>query len=653
MEMALILILMFALALIGIPIGMNFTAQPLAALPSSILLVVGIVLAIFVAILFMITKLYIKTRADEAFVRTGMGGLKVVRDGGALVLPVIHQVVKVSLGTIRLEVERKGVEAFITFDKLRADIKAEFFVRVQAMDDAIQNAARSLGDKMTEREGRPEHGSDKPNSPVAVLIEDKLVSALRTASARKTLEQLNSDREEFLKEVVSMVTTDLAHNGFTLESVTISKLDQTDTKSLKEDNIFDAQGLRTIAEITQSNLTKRNEIVRQGEQQRTAQDVHTRQQVLELERTRAEAEATQATQVVSIQAEQARIAKERQIEAERAVQAAQVEQVRMIQVATQAQERDIAVAGQQRLVALTEAQQKVEVAKRDQERAVAVAEADRALAQAKLANAETERTKAQQLVITAEEIAKADREKQKSVIAASAAAEQAYVRDAKAADAAAYTVNAQADARKASAEADAVALQRRAEAEAQALTLKAEGEKAATLARAAGDQATLEAQAAGNRATLLAQAEGQLAIAMVPVDVQARQVEIDKARVETVLKPELEAREKSGKVAQEFEIAKIRIEAERETRIESAKVMATIYNKITANVYGTPEDVARMGQAFSKGMGMANMASGFMDGANNNPDLVIALQKVAEMAGKLGDAASERLSATTTSTPGE
>jgi uncharacterized membrane protein YqiK len=657
MEMALILVLLFALALIGLPIGMSFTAHPLAAIPSSILLVVGIVLAIFVAILFMITKLYIKTRADEAFVRTGMGGLKVVRDGGALVLPVIHQVVKVSLGTIRLEVERKGAEAFITYDKLRADIKAEFFVRVQALDDAIQNAARSLGDKMTEREGRPEYGShgEKASSPVAVLIEDKLVSALRTASARKTLEQLNSDREEFLKEVVSMVTTDLAHNGFTLESVTISKLDQTDTKSLKEDNIFDAQGLRTIAEITQSNLTKRNEIVRQGEQQRTAQDVHTRQQVLELERARAEAEATQTTQVVSIQAEQARIAKERQIEAERLVQAAQVEQVRMIQVATQAQERDIAVAGQQRLVALTEAQQKVEVAKRDQERAIAVAEAERALAQAKLANAETERTKAQQLVITAEEIAKADREKQKNVIAASAAAEQAYVKDAKAADAAAYTVNAQADARKASAEADAVALQRRAEAEAHALTRKAEGEKAATLARAAGDQATLEAQAAGNKATLLAQAEGQRAIAMVPVDVQSRQVEIDQARVETVLKPELEAREKSGKVAQEFEIAKIRIEAERETRIESAKVMATIYNKITANVYGTPEDAARMGQAFTKGMGLANMAGGFMDGANNNPDLISAMQKLADMAGKLGDAATERLAAATTSnhTPGE
>jgi hypothetical protein len=60
-----------------------------------------------------------------------------------------------------------------------------------------------------------------------------------------------------------------------------------------------------------------------------------------------------------------------------------------------------------------------------------------------------------------------------------------------------------------------------------------------------------------------------------------------------------------------------------------------------------------MGQAFTKGMGLANMAGGFMDGAGNHPDLISAMQKVAEMAGKLGDAASDRLTASSPSTPGE
>jgi flotillin len=628
--MAIVITLVFALLLLGAPIGLNAANHPLGVFPSSVMIIVGLMLLLGCAVVLTVTKLYIRTRADEAFVRTGMGGMKIVRDGGALVLPVLHQVVRVSLATIRLEVSRAGADALITLDKLRADIKAEFFVRVQPEDSAINNAARSLGNRSEEGEYR--RGQTGPQNAVAALIQDKLVSALRTASARKTLEQLNSDREEFLKEVISMVTSDLAHNGFTLESVTISKLDQTDVQFLKSDNIFDAQGMRTIAEITQTNLTARNEIVRKGEQERTAQDVATRQKVLELERTREEAIATQATQVITIQAEQARLAQEKKIEADLSVQLATVAQIKATQVAKQEQERDIAVAEQQRLESLTKAQQSVEVAKRDQEKAIAVAEAERALAQAKLADSEAEREKARQGVITVEEVAKADRSKQTNVIAAQAAAEQAYVKEAKAADAAAYKVNAEADARKASADADAVALQKKAEAEAVAMTRRAEGEKAAVLAKAAGQQATLEAEAAGNKA-----------IAMVPVDVAARQVEIDKARVETVLKPELEAREKSGAVAQEFELSKIRIEKEAEVRIEAAKAMVTLYGKITANVYGTPEDVAKMGQAFSNGMGLSQMIAGFMDGANNTPDVLTAVNKATEIAGKVGTAIAERI----------
>jgi flotillin len=634
MDLALSLVLLFAICLIGAPIGLNIHGSPLGALPATFMVGTGIFLALTVVVLFTITKLYHKTKASEAFVRTGMGGLKVVRDGGAIVLPVIHQVVKVSLATIRLEVERKGAEALLTFDKLRADIKAEFFVRVQPIDESIQSAARSLGDKMTE-ETEVRRG-DRTQSAVSLLIEDKLVSALRTSAARKTLEQLNSDRDEFLKEVISMVTGDLAHNGFTLESVTISKLDQTDVQFLKTDNVFDAQGARTIAEITQSNLTKRNEIVRNGELARTSQDVVTRQQVLELERTRAEAEATQKTQVATVTAEQDRIAKERQIEAIRSVEVAQVEQNKSIQVAKQGQERDVAVAEQERLKAITIATQGVEVAKRAQEQAIAVAESERALAEAKLAESEAKRQEARQAVLTVEQVAAAEREKQKQVIQASALAEQSYVKDSKAADASAYRVKAEADARMASADADANAMKKKADAEAISVTRRAEGDKFAAMAKAEGDQATLVAQAAG-----------QKAISMVPVEVQAEQVKVEQSRVETVLKPELEAREKSGRVAQDFELAQIRITAEKEVRIESARALATIQGKITANVYGTPEDVARMNAAFAQGMGLSSMLGGFLDGTNNNPDATAALGKAVGMAGQIinrltGDAPTDK-----------
>jgi uncharacterized membrane protein YqiK len=619
MGFALALVLVFGLLLIGAPIALNVTHHEIGGFSSSFMVASGILLVVTCAVLLTITKLYVKTRASEAFVRTGMGGLKVIRDGGAIVLPVVHQYVRVSLETVRLDVERKGADALITADKLRADIKSEFFVRVQPDDESIQSAARSLGDKM-----------DDPRQNVAKLIEDKLVSALRTAAARKTLEQLNSERDEFLKEVTQLVSTDLNHNGFKLETVTISKLDQTDEQHLKANNIFDAQGMRTIAEITQKNLTERNEIVRKGEQARTAQDVTTRKQVLELERAKAEAEAAQTSQIAVIEAEQQRIAQEKQIATQQALQVAQVEQQKIVEVAKRAQARDIEIAEKAKLQAVTEADQKVEVAKRAQQQAVAVAEAEKAQAEARLAEAEAERQKARQQVITVEQIATAEREKAKAVLAAKAEAEKQYVTAEKAADAAAYKTKTEADARKASADADAEATRKRAQAE-----------MAAQQARAEGDKAQKLAEAEGTRARLLAEAEGQKAVAMVPIEVRAREVEVDKQRVEEVLKPELEARAQSGSVAQDFELAKFRIEKEAEVRIESAKATAQIYGKITANVYGTPKDVARMGDAFARGMGISQAIEGFLSGASEGTQE--AAKKLTEVAVETVTAVTEKV----------
>lgn len=624
MGFALALILVFALALIGAPIALGAMHQPLGGASSTLMITSGIALTIVCVVLITITKLYVKTRASEAFVRTGMGGLKVIRDGGAIVLPVIHQVVRVSLETIRLDVERKGAEALITSDKLRADIKAEFFVRVQPQDESIQAAARSLGDKMTDdlvsRKGEGYRGS------VSQLIEDKLVSALRTSAARKSLEQLNSERDEFLKEVTALVTTDLAHNGFTLETVTISKLDQTDEQHLKANNIFDAQGMRTIAEITQKNLTERNEIVRNGEQARTAQDVSARQKVLELERTRAEAEANQASQIAVITSEQERLTAEKRILTERAIQIAGVEQNQAVEVAKRQQAQAIEIAEKSKLQAVTEADQKLEVSRRVQAQAVAEADALKATAEARLATAEAGRQKARQEIVTVETLATADREKQKGVIAATAEAEKAYVTTAKAADGAAYKTKAEAEARKASADAEAEALRKQAEASADAQ----------------------KAQAEGNKAVALAQAEGARALAMVPVEVRSKEVDLERRRVEEVLKPELQARETSGRVAQDFELAKYRIEKEAEVRIETAKASIAVYGKISANVYGTPEDVAKMGKAFQEGMGISQAISGFLQGSDEVTQSVT--KKAVQLAEQVGSAVTERLKGETNGT---
>jgi uncharacterized membrane protein YqiK len=576
--MTLVLMFLFGLGLIATPLVAGATGHPLPTASSALMTAAGLAVTILDGVLLVVTRLYVKTKASEAFVRTGMGGMKVIQDGGAIVIPFVHQIVHISLETLRLEVGREGPDALITNDKLRADVRAEFYVRVQPDEASVRNAARSLGDKMGNADA------------VRALVEDKLVSALRTVAATKNLEELNTERDKFMEQVTQIVTPDLAHNGLTLETATISKLDQTDPRLLKSDNIFDAQGLRTIAEITQLQLTKRNELERAGEQARKIQDVETRKRVLQLEQAEREAEAAQRAQIAMVNAEKARAAQETEIQSARAVELAAVEKQKAIEVA----QRDQAQA--------------VDVAERRRQEAIARAEQERATAEAELARAEAAREQARQAIRTVEVESEAERGKRQTVIAAQAAAEQRYLEVQRAADGDAYRVQKEAEARKLA-----------ADAEAEAIRKKAEAESDASKARAAGERA----------------------IAMIPVDVEREKVGVERQRVEEVLQRELEARDAHGKAAQEFELAQLRITKEAEVRIEAARATATLLGQVKANVFGTPADVARMTDAFMKGMGISTGVEGFFDGAS--AQTVAAAAQVGGQLGKLAGALTERV----------
>ena len=138
----------------------------LSSLPwtaSVVISICGLGLLIIVATVVIFTRLYRLAAANLAFVRTGSGGAKVIKDTGKLVVPVMHQVIPVSLETMRLNVERRGTHALITKDNLRVDLSAEFYIKVQANDDDILQAARSLG------------GRNVQPDAVSELVQEKLV----------------------------------------------------------------------------------------------------------------------------------------------------------------------------------------------------------------------------------------------------------------------------------------------------------------------------------------------------------------------------------------------------------------------------------------------------------------------------------------------
>ncbi len=209
------------------------------------LVVVAIVVAIAV---WLLHWLYLRSSKERSFVRTGLGGQKVVLDGGAFVLPIVHDVIPVNMNTLRLEVTRGRDKALITRDRMRVDLIAEFYVRVAARPEAVAAAAQTLGLRTMEPEQLKE------------LVEGKFVDALRTAAAEMTMEELHEKRGAYVRRVRETVAEDLTKNGLELESVSLTQLDQTGMEYFNPSNAFDAEGLTRLTETIEQRKKQRNDV---------------------------------------------------------------------------------------------------------------------------------------------------------------------------------------------------------------------------------------------------------------------------------------------------------------------------------------------------------------------------------------------------------
>ena len=512
--------ILFLFFIIGaaMAVGAWFVPQLDTALQATIS-AVGVAVLVVVAVAAVITRLYRKASANMAFVRTGMGGVRVIQDGGSIVVPVIHQIIPVSMETMRLNIVRNGPHALITKDNLRVDLAAEFYIKVQANEDDILQAARSLGDRNVQPQA------------VADLVEDKLVSALRAVAATKELVELHSKRDEFASAVQEIVMHDLASNGLTLETVTISSLDQTDPTQLQERNVFDAQGLRKIAEITQKAKVERNEIEQESQQLIVAKNVTTRKKTLDMERDGAEFEADQKSKIANVRAARQREIEEFKLAQDEAISRRDIEKMKNIE--TTEVERTLAVeqaqvAKQVALIATLREQetaqiqrrQAVEVAERTKEVAVADKERERAAAQAEVLSAEAERESAKQRITTVQVTAEAEREAQKKLIAAQQVIGENQIRERTLAEVAAYTSVTRAEAERQAADLQFAARLKIAEGESQAAVKRSEGDRAAKMVDVNVERERVDGRA-GARRRRAAVAEQQAGVRGRRPDVRA------------------------------------------------------------------------------------------------------------------------------------
>jgi uncharacterized membrane protein YqiK len=436
------------------------------------LIVVAVIVAIIV---WLFHWLYLRSSKERAFVRTGMGGQKVVMNGGAFVLPIVHDVIPVNMNTLRLEVSRGRDKALIAKDRMRVDVVAEFYVRVQAATEAIANAAQTLGQRTMQPELLKE------------LLEGKFVDALRTVAAEMTMEELHERRGEYVKRVRATVAEDLLQNGLELESASLTQLDQTQMEFFNPSNAFDAEGLTRLTEQIERRKKIRNDIEQDTMIQIRNKNLEAEKLSLEIERDSEQARLHQERELEIARAEQrATLARERsekqqlaeraEISAREQIERARIETDRVLEAERIAKERAIEAAEIERRQALelAEQQRAIAVAAQSKAQSEAQAAADRARA---LAAAEEEK------VFTARETEMAARRKAIELIAAAQEAEREALR-----------LKVAAEAEKLAATDRSLAIRAHAEAEAEAEKIRALAHQLSNEVNAEGVRLMNEAQ---------------------------------------------------------------------------------------------------------------------------------------------------------------
>lgn len=430
------------------------------------------ILLVLVVGVVVLARFFERATRETSVVRTGVGGRRIVMDGGVVAIPYFHQVARVNMQSLRLELVRSGEAALITKDRMRVDVGVEFHVSVLSTEEGIARAAQTLGNRTFDA------------AKLRELIEGKLVDALRAVAARFTMDELHENRGRFVAEVRESLLESLGRNGLELDSVSLTALDQTPFKALDDNNAFNAVGMRKLAEVIAKSKKERAEIDADAEVsvRRAAMEASRRKLQIDLEEQTAQIaqvqqietlKAAQMSEVVKRKADSELASAQARIDMEQRIRAADIARERATREAEIAQHKQLQEAeiASQRDVALAEQLSRITIAHKSQDESRARAAADLARAEA---------VQATESITTARQTAEAERRKTIAVLAAVQESEIAGTRQRMA---------AQSDAAAAPDRASAVLQAARADAEASGL-------------RSAAQRDEMQAQAQGQRALI-------------------------------------------------------------------------------------------------------------------------------------------------------
>ena len=297
---------------------------------------------------------YVTPKADEALVRTGGDRAKVAIGSGMSFDPEIHEVREILLNTMDIEITREAQDALITLDFNLADVECVFYVRVEASEESVIQAAHSLGEKTITPETLKE------------LLGPKLDAALRAVAARTEITELVQNRQEFADNINAAIGENLlAENGLVLEHVGIIRIRQTPLAVYDKEDRFNAQGIRDISEITTQMAVETEKLIMDKEVNIKQVDVNAEKAKLDLEMDLAFKQASQQREIVTYSYQQEAETTKFQYEMEQSVQEREYQMKQEVEKARIAQEQTIQLRDIEKNLAVETAQ--IDMTKKVQE----------------------------------------------------------------------------------------------------------------------------------------------------------------------------------------------------------------------------------------------------------------------------------------------
>ncbi len=369
----------------------------------------GSILLLLVFFVVLVIRQYRRCPSNRILVIFGKVGAdraaKCLHGGGAFVIPLIQDYAYLALEPLVIDIPLEGA---LSLNNIRVNVPSTFTVGISTDPVLMNNAAERL--------------LNLPEQKVKEQAQDIILGQLRLVIATLSIEEINKDREKFMKLVNENVTQEI--NKIGLELINVNIRDITD-----ESGYIEAIGKRAAAEAIN---TAKVDVAQQERDGATGESIAVRERTVNVAREHStaaqgekDAERAKRVAVAGIESEavQAEVAAKRDMEVAAAQRAAET----MAAKKAAEQEQRIKVAQAEATATMGENESSAKMAASNAELAEVQAEARRRadVAAAKSQEAILVAQREQELArLSKEKLAPQEIEKQRIEIAAEAEAEK-------------------------------------------------------------------------------------------------------------------------------------------------------------------------------------------------------------------------------------